>query len=161
MRGSFVLSSSLLLCFFRWTLLWKSWTSVSNIHSATAAWMIAPVQQRQPPNHRRLQHHRTQISFIPRKNQLTTCLLSNTNTTAAAAAATTTTTKSTTTTPSTTATRTSKTTASSTTALIPDGGLNPCVIRVLGVGGAGCNAVGIYLFFRSFRIRGRGQLLHP
>jgi len=26
-------------------------------------------------------------------------------------------------------------------ALIPDGGLSPCVIRVLGVGGGGCNAV--------------------
>jgi cell division protein FtsZ len=83
-------------------------------------------------------------------------LLSNTNTTATTATTTTTTT-----TPSKTATTNSKTTASSTTALIPDGGLNPCVIRVLGVGGAGCNAVGIYLFFRSFRIRGRGQLLHP
>jgi cell division protein FtsZ len=26
-------------------------------------------------------------------------------------------------------------------ALMPDGGLSPCVIRVLGVGGGGCNAV--------------------
>jgi hypothetical protein len=31
--------------------------------------------------------------------------------------------------------------ASSTQALMPDGGLSPCVIRVLGVGGGGCNAV--------------------
>jgi hypothetical protein len=31
--------------------------------------------------------------------------------------------------------------SSSTTALMPDGGLSPCVIRVLGVGGGGCNAV--------------------
>lgn len=30
---------------------------------------------------------------------------------------------------------------SSPTALMPDGGLSPCVIRVLGVGGGGCNAV--------------------
>ena len=27
--------------------------------------------------------------------------------------------------------------------LMPDGGLSPCVIRVLGVGGGGCNAVGV------------------
>ena len=27
--------------------------------------------------------------------------------------------------------------------LMPDGGLSPCVIRVLGVGGGGCNAVGL------------------
>lgn len=31
---------------------------------------------------------------------------------------------------------------SSLDALMPDGGLSPCVIRVLGVGGGGCNAVG-------------------
>lgn len=30
----------------------------------------------------------------------------------------------------------------SSNALMPDGGLSPCVIRVLGVGGGGCNAVG-------------------
>lgn len=30
---------------------------------------------------------------------------------------------------------------SSVEALMPDGGLSPCVIRVLGVGGGGCNAV--------------------
>ena len=30
---------------------------------------------------------------------------------------------------------------SSAEALMPDGGLSPCVIRVLGVGGGGCNAV--------------------
>ena len=30
---------------------------------------------------------------------------------------------------------------SSSAALMPDGGLSPCVIRVLGVGGGGCNAV--------------------
>lgn len=30
---------------------------------------------------------------------------------------------------------------SSPSALMPDGGLSPCVIRVLGVGGGGCNAV--------------------
>jgi hypothetical protein len=29
-------------------------------------------------------------------------------------------------------------------ALMPDGGLSPCVIRVLGVGGGGCNAVSLY-----------------
>ena len=29
----------------------------------------------------------------------------------------------------------------SSSALMPDGGLSPCVIRVLGVGGGGCNAV--------------------
>lgn len=29
----------------------------------------------------------------------------------------------------------------SSAALMPDGGLSPCVIRVLGVGGGGCNAV--------------------
>lgn len=28
-------------------------------------------------------------------------------------------------------------------ALIPDGGLSPCVIKVVGVGGGGCNAVSI------------------
>lgn len=34
------------------------------------------------------------------------------------------------------------------TALMPDGGLSPCVIRVLGVGGGGCNAVrsGVLVF---------------
>jgi hypothetical protein len=31
--------------------------------------------------------------------------------------------------------------ASTASALIPEGGLSPCVIRVLGVGGGGCNAV--------------------
>ena len=31
-------------------------------------------------------------------------------------------------------------------ALIPDGGLSPCVIRVLGVGGGGCNAVRCFRF---------------
>jgi hypothetical protein len=34
---------------------------------------------------------------------------------------------------------------SSVGALMPDGGLSPCVIRVLGVGGGGCNAVRIWL----------------
>jgi cell division protein FtsZ len=29
--------------------------------------------------------------------------------------------------------------------LMPDGGLSPCVIRVLGVGGGGCNAVRIFV----------------
>lgn len=28
-------------------------------------------------------------------------------------------------------------------AVIPDGGLSPCVIKVVGVGGGGCNAVSI------------------
>ena len=28
--------------------------------------------------------------------------------------------------------------------LMPDGGLSPCVIRVLGVGGGGCNAVRVF-----------------
>ena len=32
---------------------------------------------------------------------------------------------------------------SSDAALMPDGGLSPCVIRVLGVGGGGCNAVSL------------------
>ena len=32
-------------------------------------------------------------------------------------------------------------------ALIPDGGLSPCVIRVLGVGGGGCNAVSLLCQF--------------
>jgi hypothetical protein len=32
---------------------------------------------------------------------------------------------------------------SSTGALMPDGGISPCVIRVLGVGGGGCNAVSL------------------
>jgi cell division protein FtsZ len=32
---------------------------------------------------------------------------------------------------------------SSSSALMPDGGLSPCVIRVLGVGGGGCNAVSV------------------
>ena len=31
--------------------------------------------------------------------------------------------------------------SSSDAALMPDGGLSPCVIRVMGVGGGGCNAV--------------------
>ena len=35
--------------------------------------------------------------------------------------------------------------ASSPTALMPDGGLSPCVIKVLGVGGGGSNAVSCYL----------------
>jgi cell division protein FtsZ len=30
-------------------------------------------------------------------------------------------------------------------AVIPDGGLSPCVIKVVGVGGGGCNAVSILL----------------
>ena len=34
--------------------------------------------------------------------------------------------------------------ASSATALMPDGGLSPCVIKVLGVGGGGSNAVRVY-----------------
>lgn len=32
-------------------------------------------------------------------------------------------------------------------ALIPDGGLSPCVIKVVGVGGGGCNAVSNLLIF--------------
>lgn len=36
-------------------------------------------------------------------------------------------------------------------ALMPDGGLSPCVIRVLGVGGGGCNAVRRDLY--SFRFK--------
>lgn len=35
---------------------------------------------------------------------------------------------------------------SSATALMPDGGLSPCVIKVLGVGGGGSNAVRVFLF---------------
>ena len=46
---------------------------------------------------------------------------------------------STTTTGATTSTSTAL--ASSATALMPDGGLSPCVIKVLGVGGGGSNAV--------------------
>lgn len=34
---------------------------------------------------------------------------------------------------------------SSSAALMPDGGLSPCVIRVLGVGGGGCNAVSCHV----------------
>lgn len=33
-------------------------------------------------------------------------------------------------------------------ALIPDGGLSPCVIKVVGVGGGGCNAVSLHLLSR-------------
>jgi len=33
--------------------------------------------------------------------------------------------------------------------LMPDGGLSPCVIRVLGVGGGGCNAVRVYSYCRK------------
>jgi hypothetical protein len=132
MRRNIVFSSAFLFI-SRWTL----WTI--SIHSVdAAAWIAAPIQS-QP--RQRLHRHRMQRSFIPRKNQLTTCLLSNTNTTATP----TTTTKSTLTTTTTSAAATNSKTAVSTAALIPDGGLNPCVIRVLGVGGAGCNAVGIYL----------------
>jgi hypothetical protein len=42
---------------------------------------------------------------------------------------------------------TSLTSTTAGAALMPDGGLSPCVIRVLGVGGAGCNAVCILQFF--------------
>lgn len=38
---------------------------------------------------------------------------------------------------------------SSETMLMPDGGLSPCVIRVLGVGGGGCNAVR-FIFSKVF-----------
>lgn len=31
-------------------------------------------------------------------------------------------------------------------AIMPDGGLSPCVIKVIGVGGGGCNAVSGFLF---------------
>ena len=31
-------------------------------------------------------------------------------------------------------------------AVMPDGGLNPCVIKVIGVGGGGCNAVSLNLY---------------
>ena len=34
-------------------------------------------------------------------------------------------------------------------ALIPDGGLSPCVIKVVGVGGGGCNAVSFWLFIMA------------
>lgn len=34
---------------------------------------------------------------------------------------------------------------SSANPIVPDGGLSPCVIRVLGVGGGGCNAVRLFL----------------
>lgn len=39
---------------------------------------------------------------------------------------------------------------SSAEALMPDGGLSPCVIRVLGVGGGGCNAVRCYCCCYSY-----------
>ena len=41
---------------------------------------------------------------------------------------------------------------SSVSALMPDGGLSPCVIRVLGVGGGGCNAVRILLLLYYIRV---------
>lgn len=34
--------------------------------------------------------------------------------------------------------------------LMPDGGMNPCVIRVLGVGGGGCNAVSSFCITNGF-----------
>ena len=40
--------------------------------------------------------------------------------------------------------------SSSPSALMPDGGLSPCVIKVLGVGGGGSNAVGLFFMFSSF-----------
>ena len=52
---------------------------------------------------------------------------------------------STTTTGATTSTSTAL--ASSATALMPDGGLSPCVIKVLGVGGGGSNAVRFTFFY--------------
>jgi cell division protein FtsZ len=44
--------------------------------------------------------------------------------------------------------------------LMPDGGLSPCVIRVLGVGGGGCNAVDRMLETagKSFRRAGKNSL---
>ena len=53
---------------------------------------------------------------------------------------------------STTTTASSSTTAlsSSATALMPDGGLSPCVIKVLGVGGGGSNAVRVCVFHYLF-----------
>jgi hypothetical protein len=42
---------------------------------------------------------------------------------------------------------TALTSTSASAALMPDGGLSPCVIRVLGVGGAGCNAVRYHFGF--------------
>lgn len=41
---------------------------------------------------------------------------------------------------------------SQTNALMPDGGLSPCVIRVLGVGGGGCNAVRLYIVCLLLRL---------
>lgn len=43
-------------------------------------------------------------------------------------------------------------------AVIPDGGLSPCVIKVVGVGGGGCNAVSLiillqlYFFYRKLNL---------
>jgi hypothetical protein len=43
--------------------------------------------------------------------------------------------------------------------LMPDGGVSPCVIRVLGIGGGGCNAVSTQAE-RSAR-RGGGPIRSP
>lgn len=37
-------------------------------------------------------------------------------------------------------------------AVIPDGGLSPCVIKVVGVGGGGCNAVSIITYVQMFTL---------
>jgi len=41
---------------------------------------------------------------------------------------------------------------SDSSALLPDGGLSPCVIKVVGVGGGGCNAVSLDLSRASSRL---------
>ena len=42
--------------------------------------------------------------------------------------------------------------SSSPSALMPDGGLSPCVIKVLGVGGGGSNAVRIIIIIITFLV---------
>ena len=37
-------------------------------------------------------------------------------------------------------------------AVMPDGGLSPCIIKVVGVGGGGCNAVSLHLQMRRHYI---------
>jgi cell division protein FtsZ len=41
-------------------------------------------------------------------------------------------------------------------AVMPDGGLSPCIIKVVGVGGGGCNAVSLHL-----QMRWHYMLLNP
>ena len=47
-------------------------------------------------------------------------------------------------------------------AVMPDGGLSPCIIKVIGVGGGGCNAVSpsIYVTIKGESIAGMSRLRH-